>query len=764
MENALQIQKICLFETKRVLFVIGIIAITIIQFQSLILPHKNVLFSVYPDGNVAELRNYTFPVEVSSPKSAMVDHSSFLNDINMINSSVTIGVVKNNDSSNMGNGTANDNETEGKDGGIEIDSTLEKNSGREDAFELDEDMNLDEELPSKKSLDMDMNFEFECVKDLESDNKLEGKAGGIDSDSAMVKDRGPDDAFKLDEDTQPDEQLSPMKVLDLDTNFKLEGVNGPENGLTLEMGREEHNLSLEHFVKSLNPDKEFSSPIVGEPHTGLMIANIGRSVTSSSLPPLVLPPLASLSNASILRTSGVTSKNSINSVTSSIATLQKQATDMQSNYTCRELKIALAASNNNPTVTSHPVRKKMRCMMPPKSVTSISEMNRLLLYTHASPRSMRPRWASVRDKELASAKSQILNAPAVKNDQELYAPLYRNVSMFKRSYELMERILKVYIYKEGNKPVFHQPILKGIYSSEGWFMKLMETNKQFVVRSPKKAHLFYMPFSSRMLQYELYVRNSHGRQYLAEHLKRYTELIAARYRFWNRTGGTDHFLVGCHDWAPYETRHHMERCIKALCNADVTGGFKIGRDVSLAQSYVRFARNPLRDVGGKPPSKRATLAFFAGSMHGYLRPILLKYWENKDLDMKIFGPMRRDVAGKMNYIQHMKSSKYCICAKGYEVNSPRVVEAIFYECVPVIISDNFVPPLFEVLDWDAFSVIVPEKDIPNLKEILLSIPEEKYIELQLRVKKVQKHFLWHIKPVNFIRSAKNLEAPENGLQ
>lgn len=117
-----------------------------------------------------------------------------------------------------------------------------------------------------------------------------------------------------------------------------------------------------------------------------------------------------------------------------------------------------------------------------------------------------------------------------------------------RSYELMERTLKVYVYKDGEKPIFHQPILKGLYASEGWFMKLMEGNKQFVVKDPRRAHLFYMPFSSRMLEYTLYVRNSHNRTNLRQFLKQYSERIAAKYRFWNRTGGADHFLVACHDW------------------------------------------------------------------------------------------------------------------------------------------------------------------------------------------------------------------------
>jgi hypothetical protein len=112
----------------------------------------------------------------------------------------------------------------------------------------------------------------------------------------------------------------------------------------------------------------------------------------------------------------------------------------------------------------------------------------------------------------------------------------------------MEHTLKVYIYMEGNKPIFHQPILKGLYASEGWFMKLMEENKQFVVKDPAKAHLFYMPFSSRMLEFSIYVRNSHNRTNLRQYLKDYTDKISAKYRYFNRTGGADHFLVACHDW------------------------------------------------------------------------------------------------------------------------------------------------------------------------------------------------------------------------
>ncbi|KAK1425992.1 hypothetical protein QVD17_14659 [Tagetes erecta] len=385
-------------------------------------------------------------------------------------------------------------------------------------------------------------------------------------------------------------------------------------------------------------------------------------------------------------------------------------------------------------------------------VVSISEMRDILVHNRnrASSHSMKPLWTSSTDQELLNAKQQIENASFNDDDHNLYPSVFRNISLFRRSYELMEKTLKVYIYKEGEKPIFHQPeaVMKGIYASEGWFMMHMKSSKQFITKKPKQAHLFYIPYSSKLLKATL-SPNSYDRESVVPYLKNYIDLISARYSFWNRTGGADHFLVACHDWGADETRKFMGTCIRGLCNTDIQkSGFELGKDVSLPETIIRYPQNPLKNLGGKPPSKRPVLAFFAGKMHGYLRPMLLRHWENKDPDMKIFNKLLK-VKDDKNYINFMKSSKFCICAKGSEVNSPRVVEAIFYECVPVIISDNFVPPFFEVLDWESFAVFVPEKDIPDLKNILLSIPKRRYLQMYQRVKEVQQHFLWHVKPVKY---------------
>uniref|UniRef100_A0A803N390 Exostosin GT47 domain-containing protein n=1 Tax=Chenopodium quinoa TaxID=63459 RepID=A0A803N390_CHEQI len=255
----------------------------------------------------------------------------------------------------------------------------------------------------------------------------------------------------------------------------------------------------------------------------------------------------------------------------------------------------------------HVSEKKPKSKIYEKDVLTLSDMSEELIQNYLSPPTMVPRWSSKVDKDLVLAKQLIENAPPL-NDG-LYAPLYRNASMFKRSYELMEQMLKVYIYKEGDRRIFHRPPLEGIYASEGWFMKQMESNQHYVTKRPREAHLFYLPFSSRQLEEALYVPNSHSHKNLIQHLRDYVSMISTKYPYWNRTEGADHFFVACHDWAPSETKRIMANCIRALCNADVKEGFKFGKDVSLPETYVRKARNPLRDIGGKPPSKRKNLSF-----------------------------------------------------------------------------------------------------------------------------------------------------------
>lgn len=70
-------------------------------------------------------------------------------------------------------------------------------------------------------------------------------------------------------------------------------------------------------------------------------------------------------------------------------------------------------------------------------------------------------------------------------------------------------------------------------------------------------------------------------------------------------------------------------------------------------------------------------------------------------------------------------------------------------CVPVLIKDDYVIPFSDVLNWKTFSVIIPVKDIPNLKKILLSIPQRQYIKMQRRGIQMRKHFVVNSPPKRY---------------
>lgn len=122
---------------------------------------------------------------------------------------------------------------------------------------------------------------------------------------------------------------------------------------------------------------------------------------------------------------------------------------------------------------------------------------------------------------------------------------------------------------------------------------------------------------------------------------------------------------------------------------------------------------------------------------------LVKTWKN---DTEIFAHAGRL---KTPYADELLGSKYCLHAKGYEVNTARIGDSLYYGCVPVIVADYYDLPFADVLNWKSFSVVVNSMDIPLLKNVLNGISNDKYLKLHSNVLKVRKHFKWHSNPVDF---------------
>lgn len=193
---------------------------------------------------------------------------------------------------------------------------------------------------------------------------------------------------------------------------------------------------------------------------------------------------------------------------------------------------------------------------------------------------------------------------------------------------------------------------------------------------------------------------------------------------------------------PYASRANSNlynKSIRVLCNANTSEGFNPQKDASLPEIHLLDGNISPKLISRwrRKTTHRPYLAFFAGRLHGPIRPILLDQWKGRDPALQVHEYLRKG----LDYYTIMLQSKFCLCPSGYEVASPRIVEAIYADCVPVILSKNYVLPFSDVLRWEAFSIQVDIEDIPKLKEILTAVSEEKYKKLIEGIKAVRQHFI-----------------------
>ncbi|KAK1323359.1 putative glycosyltransferase [Acorus calamus] len=183
-------------------------------------------------------------------------------------------------------------------------------------------------------------------------------------------------------------------------------------------------------------------------------------------------------------------------------------------------------------------------------------------------------------------------------------------------------------------PLVHNGPCKDIYTIEGRFIHEMENlggrgggGGWFRTSEPGEAHAFFMPFSVTMMVAYLYKEGSYDLRPLGRVVSDYVGVISSKHPFWNRTNGADHFMLSCHDWGPHASRANPQlytNSIRVLCNANTTEGFDPRKDVSLPEINLLFGDLPTQLLPSTTTT-RAHLAFFAGGLHGPIRPILLRH-------------------------------------------------------------------------------------------------------------------------------------------
>ncbi|KAE9452191.1 hypothetical protein C3L33_15908, partial [Rhododendron williamsianum] len=310
------------------------------------------------------------------------------------------------------------------------------------------------------------------------------------------------------------------------------------------------------------------------------------------------------------------------------------------------------------------------------------------------------------------------------------------------SYMEMEKRFKVYVYKEGDPPMVHDGPCKNKYTSEGRFIQEMEQagkkkkKSGFRTWDAHRAHVYFLPFSVTWMVKYLYKPLSNDLRSLQE-------------------------FVG--DYGPHASRGHAQlynTSIRVLCNANSSEGFNPQKDVTLPEIHLYSGEiDPkLLSPPPRPATPRPHLAFFAGGARGPIRSSVLRHWKDLDTDIRVYEYLPEN----LDYYTLMLESKFCLCPSGYEVATPRTVEAIYAECIPVILSENYVLPFSDVLRWEEFSVAVEVSDIGRLKDILMGVGEEKYLRLKEGLRAVRRHFVLNQPAQRF--DAFHMETSLDGLK
>ncbi|KAI4348460.1 hypothetical protein L6164_009183 [Bauhinia variegata] len=321
--------------------------------------------------------------------------------------------------------------------------------------------------------------------------------------------------------------------------------------------------------------------------------------------------------------------------------------------------------------------------------------------------------------------------------------VFHDRDIFLEDYKEMNKSFKIYVYPHRKDDPFANVLLPvkyepgGNYASESYFKRVL-MKSHFITKDPTKADLFFLPFSIASMRNDRRI----GVGGIQDFIRDYISNISQSYPYWNRTGGADHFYVACHSIgksAMDKADQVKFNAIQVVCSSSFfIRGYLAHKDACLPQIWPRK---------GDPPnlvsSKRKKLAFFAGAVNSRVREQLVESWRT---DPEIFAHAGRL---KTPYADELLGSKFCLHVKGFEVNTARIGDSLYYGCVPVIIADYYDLPFADVLNWKSFSVVVPSMDIPLLKKILKGISFEEYLRLQSNVLKVRKHFQWHSSPVDF---------------
>jgi len=96
------------------------------------------------------------------------------------------------------------------------------------------------------------------------------------------------------------------------------------------------------------------------------------------------------------------------------------------------------------------------------------------------------------------------------------------------------------------------------------------------------------------------------------------------------------------------------------------------------------------------------------------------------------------------YLEEMRSSSFCLVPRGDTPSSRRLFDGIVAGCVPVIVADEISLPFESFIDWNQFSIRIPEERAKDVNAIVGGLPVKTVRALHDNLRKARTEFIYGI--------------------
>ena len=148
---------------------------------------------------------------------------------------------------------------------------------------------------------------------------------------------------------------------------------------------------------------------------------------------------------------------------------------------------------------------------------------------------------------------------------------------------------------------------------------------------------------------------------------------------------------------------------------------KLNKFNSIPHQSVNF------DIGQRRVEKTVDFSFVGNLGAHQVRKNLASLYPDKVKDSGVgWGlDLSTPIKAKLNYTKLLGESHFSLCPRGTGISSVRLFESLATGSIPIIIADNYSPPLNNFLDWNDFSISVPEDCISEIPKLVGELTKNK---------------------------------------